>query len=43
MSDVLALADKVKTLVAEKFGITLKPEIKLLGEFQTPGDTNLIS
>jgi len=42
-ADVLALADKVKTLVAEKFGITLKPEIKLLGEFQTPGDTNLIS
>ncbi len=31
--DVLTLMDKVKALVAEKCGVQLEPEIKLLGEF----------
>lgn len=30
--DVLVLMRKVETLVAEKFGIRLDPEVKLLGE-----------
>jgi len=38
-ADVVTLAHKVKTLVAEKFGVALEPEIKLLGEFQAPIET----
>jgi UDP-N-acetylmuramate dehydrogenase len=30
--DVLTLMRKVNTLVAEKFGVRLDPEVKLLGE-----------
>jgi len=33
-ADVLALMHKVNALVAEKFGVELEPEIKLLGEFR---------
>jgi hypothetical protein len=29
----------VKTLVAEKLGMVLEPEIKLLGEFEAPIET----
>lgn len=32
-SDVVGLMHKVSGVVAEKFGVTLEPEIKLLGEF----------
>lgn len=32
-ADVLGLMHKVNALVAEKFGVRLEPEIKLLGEF----------
>lgn len=32
-ADVVALIDKVSTLVMEKFGVRLEPEIKFLGEF----------
>lgn len=38
-ADVIALAHKVKALVAEKFRVALEPEIKLLGEFQAPSET----
>jgi UDP-N-acetylmuramate dehydrogenase len=38
-ADVVTLAHKVKGLVAEKFGVELEPEIKLLGEFQAPNQT----
>lgn len=34
-ADVVTLAHKVKALVAEKSGVALEPEIKLLGEFPT--------
>ncbi|HEY3249124.1 MAG TPA: UDP-N-acetylmuramate dehydrogenase [bacterium] len=34
-ANVLALADKVKALVAQKFAVALEPEIKLLGDFST--------
>ena len=33
-ADVMALMHKVNALVAEKFGVELEPEIKLLGEFR---------
>src|SRR2546425_904312 len=33
-TDVVALMHKVNALVAEKFGVELEPEIKLLGEFE---------
>src|SRR3989442_906419 len=33
-ADVVALMHKVNALVAEKFGVELEPEIKLLGEFE---------
>lgn len=39
-ADVLALMNKVNALVAEKFGIKLEPEIKLLGEFSQGTQTN---
>ncbi len=32
-ADVIQLMDKVSALVMEKFGVTLEPEIKFLGEF----------
>jgi UDP-N-acetylmuramate dehydrogenase len=32
-ADVVALADKVRQRVAERTGITLEMEVKLLGEF----------
>ena len=32
-ADVVGLMHKVSGLVAEKFGVRLEPEIKLLGEF----------
>jgi UDP-N-acetylmuramate dehydrogenase len=38
-ADVVTLAHKVKALVAEKFGMVLEPEIKLLGEFEAPTET----
>jgi len=34
-ADVVGLMDKVSRVVMEKFGVTLEPEIKLLGEFGT--------
>ena len=32
--DVLALAEKIKAVVLEKFGVSLEPEFRCLGEFQ---------
>jgi UDP-N-acetylmuramate dehydrogenase len=35
-ADVATLMHKVSALVAEKFGVGLEPEVKLLGEFARP-------